>query len=442
MVCVSFAIVPKPIFIVSRWLALRSELKDPTLTIVTDNEPTTDTATISTPSGDPKPPLQASTTDLNEWCVDADDWGEVEIEKRSGRRIVKSQGLNEELQHLKEDFKHNGAALVTEVHSNRELKCVHHYPETETQCDVTNLTQSMDSLQCTDTQGRVESKCTDTQGGVESKCTDTQGGVESKCTDTQGGVESKCTDTQGGVESKCTDTQGGVESKCTDTQGGVESKCTDTQGGVESKCTDTQGGVESKCTDTQGGVESKCTDTQGGVESKCTDTQGGVESKCTDTQGGVESKCTDTQGEVESKCTDTQGGVESKCTDTQGGVESKCTDTQGGVESKCTQVSFKGPHFESFYLNVVSEPSSEHRDSQQVEQLLQKYRQENQENCNEQEKSKKQCPRNSQGRSGGSKMEQKGGGGERYEKTVAKHGDKTFQKFKKALSLCPSQVLR
>lgn len=33
-------------------------------------------------------------------------------------------------------------------------------------------------------------------------------------------------------------------------------------------------------------------------------------------------------------------------------------------------------------------------------------------------------------------------GKEKYEQTVAKHGDKTFQKFQKQLSLCPEQCLR
>jgi hypothetical protein len=33
-------------------------------------------------------------------------------------------------------------------------------------------------------------------------------------------------------------------------------------------------------------------------------------------------------------------------------------------------------------------------------------------------------------------------GGEKYEMSVAKHGDKIFHKFKKQLSLCPKQCLR
>ena len=100
----------------------------------------------------------------------------------------------------------------------------------------------------------------------------------------------------------------------------------------------------------------------------------------------------------------------------------------------------KGPHFKSFYLNVLSEPPSEHGDSQQAEKLLQQYRLQNQENepmdCLE-----KLHSYDSQARSqSGGKSEQTGG--ESYEKAVAKHGDKTFEKFKKALSRCPNQILR
>ena len=34
------------------------------------------------------------------------------------------------------------------------------------------------------------------------------------------------------------------------------------------------------------------------------------------------------------------------------------------------------------------------------------------------------------------------GGSEVYESSVAKHGDKTFQKFQKELSICPEQIIR
>ena len=100
----------------------------------------------------------------------------------------------------------------------------------------------------------------------------------------------------------------------------------------------------------------------------------------------------------------------------------------------------KGPHFKSFYLNVVSEPLSEHGDNQQAEKLLQKYKLQNQEkepmDCLE-----KVCSYDSKARSqNGSKLEQTGG--ESYEKAVAKHGDKMFEKFKKAFSRCPNQILR
>lgn len=101
----------------------------------------------------------------------------------------------------------------------------------------------------------------------------------------------------------------------------------------------------------------------------------------------------------------------------------------------------KGPHFDSFYLNVVSEPLSGHKDNQQAEKLLQKYRLQNQEN-EPTDYLEKSHSYNSQARSlqDGSTSEWTGGDG--YEKTVAKHGDKTFEKFKKALSRCPNQILR
>ena len=104
------------------------------------------------------------------------------------------------------------------------------------------------------------------------------------------------------------------------------------------------------------------------------------------------------------------------------------------------QPPLKGPHFKSFYLNVLSEPPSEHGDSQQAEKLLQQYRLQNQEN-EPMDHLEKLNSYDSQARSqSGSKSEQTGG--ESYEKAVAKHGDKTFEKFKKALSRCPNQILR
>ena len=120
------------------------------------------------------------------------------------------------------------------------------------------------------------------------------------------------------------------------------------------------------------------------------------------------------------------------------------TGTWKKIESEHAMSPFTGPHFKSFYLNVVSEPSlDEHRESQHAEELLKKYRQENgwggQESGEGFARKKEQSsPDSAVGRGGC----QKGGGVEKYEKAVAKHGDTTFQKFKKTLSLCPNQLLR
>ena len=135
-------------------------------------------------------------------------------------------------------------------------------------------------------------------------------------------------------------------------------------------------------------------------------------------------------------------------------VSSAQKEIESEIESECTPLSFQGPHFGSFYLNVTGELLSEERSSQQVEKLLQKYQRDNQENWGgwgglddegEATKEKRKPSRPSHGsgsktRSTDSRSE--AGGGEVYEKAVAKHGDKTFQKFKKVLSRCPNQVLR
>ena len=42
----------------------------------------------------------------------------------------------------------------------------------------------------------------------------------------------------------------------------------------------------------------------------------------------------------------------------------------------------------------------------------------------------------------GSRAGSGGGGGEKYEKAVAKHGDRTFYKFKHRMSRYPQQIIR
>jgi pre-rRNA-processing protein TSR4 len=137
--------------------------------------------------------------------------------------------------------------------------------------------------------------------------------------------------------------------------------------------------------------------------------------------------------------------IESSIVDVTQNLDSlQLTGTWKKIESEHAMSPFTGPHFKSFYLNVVSEPSlDEHRESQHAEELLKKYRQENGWGGQGSEegfarKKEQSSPNSPVGRGGC----QKGGGVEKYEKAVAKHGDMTFQKFKKTLSLCPNQLLR
>lgn len=97
-----------------------------------------------------------------------------------------------------------------------------------------------------------------------------------------------------------------------------------------------------------------------------------------------------------------------------------------------------GPYFNPMYINVIEEPAATYEDTdlKRAEALLEMYKMENDPSFEDFKKQKKKH-RSLAGGSGSGR-----GGGEKYEKSMAKHGDRTFQKFKKKLSLCPSQVLR
>lgn len=97
-----------------------------------------------------------------------------------------------------------------------------------------------------------------------------------------------------------------------------------------------------------------------------------------------------------------------------------------------------GPYFVPVYMNVVEEPTtSEHSDMQKAADLLHQYKLESRENFEVLFSSSKRSSRKT-----GDDKRCQGSGSEVYEKTLAKHGDRTFHKFKKRLSLCPGQVLR
>ena len=128
----------------------------------------------------------------------------------------------------------------------------------------------------------------------------------------------------------------------------------------------------------------------------------------------------------------------------------RLTENRATVES--TSLSFRGPYFKAFYLNVIEEPLSSTLDhggdlQQQAEKLLQRYTRENQdyfdkEHLSTAAKNEKRSPSEFPVGQCIVGERETSGGCERYEKVVAKHGDRTFQNFKKTLSRCPNQVLR
>ena len=115
------------------------------------------------------------------------------------------------------------------------------------------------------------------------------------------------------------------------------------------------------------------------------------------------------------------------------------------VESK-TPPLYQGPYYPASYIAVVEEPEASAEDKE----LLKKYKSDHPDFdltmnglAPEQERRKKEPEHHTSGRK--EKGLSRGGatsGGELYEKSVARHGDKMFQKFYKQLSKCPQQILR
>ena len=85
---------------------------------------------------------------------------------------------------------------------------------------------------------------------------------------------------------------------------------------------------------------------------------------------------------------------------------------------------YEGPYFPPSYVSVHEEPF-EDKYSAKVEELLKKYRKENPDFV----------PNSDVGL-------KRNGSSEGYEKSVAAHGDRTFQKFHKQLARCPDQIVR
>ena len=107
------------------------------------------------------------------------------------------------------------------------------------------------------------------------------------------------------------------------------------------------------------------------------------------------------------------------------------------VETKAPPF-YQGPYYPASYIAVVEEPEASAED----DQLLKKYKSDHSSFDDElapEEGRRKESDRHKRGRKENGLSR---GGGEIYEKSVAKHGDKIFQKFYKQLSKCPQQILR
>lgn len=112
------------------------------------------------------------------------------------------------------------------------------------------------------------------------------------------------------------------------------------------------------------------------------------------------------------------------------------------VETKAPPF-YQGPYYPASYIAVVEEPEASAED----EELLKKYKSVHSsfddKLAPDEGRRKKESDRNKRVRKeNGLSRGGATGGGEIYEKSVAKHGDKMFHKFYKQLSKCPQQILR
>ena len=119
-------------------------------------------------------------------------------------------------------------------------------------------------------------------------------------------------------------------------------------------------------------------------------------------------------------------------------VESNGTPSVGVVATQ----SYRGPYYLAAFISVVEEPETS---AFEAEKLLKKYKIENHATMEIEtgwnEKKVRDSGRH-QRRKPGRHGDTTSVGGEAYEKGLARHGDKTFQKFHKQLSKVPQQILR
>jgi len=121
----------------------------------------------------------------------------------------------------------------------------------------------------------------------------------------------------------------------------------------------------------------------------------------------------------------------------------KHSDASLKCDKQHIQLPYTGPAYPAGYIRVTSSTSENLPTAQDaVREMLRRYSAENPE-----------CPVAVRGKeSGGGKKKGRGkqsrvidesaSSGERYEKSLARHGDAAFMKFQKELGKCPQQLLR
>lgn len=115
----------------------------------------------------------------------------------------------------------------------------------------------------------------------------------------------------------------------------------------------------------------------------------------------------------------------------------ECVRQDDGKTSTTLQLQYEGPCYDSAYIRAMGATASQSH-STKAAQLLARYHSDHPD-----------CPQakgHVSGRSKGAKENARHAGmksgGEKYEKSQAKHGDKVFLKFQKELENCPQQIIR
>ena len=124
-------------------------------------------------------------------------------------------------------------------------------------------------------------------------------------------------------------------------------------------------------------------------------------------------------------------------------LQEDCVESHDTPVVMATTASYSGPYYLAAFISVVEEPEI---DAHEDERLLKKYKIEplNGDFSSEAEWKKVNTHNGGHRQRGkaGRRGDAASAGGESYEKGVARHGDKTFQKFHKNLSRFPQQILR